>query len=274
MRKWISTVGIIIILVFVGALAFGGLVVLPDFWTSIAVGLFFVVFPLFYWGWTPQITRWFEEKKQPILSIDAAKLEDEEKVTEIQVRTRGGEIRSHEARFHYITVRNSGSRDAEDLEAYYRENRQVFFLPSHGKSIYRVDYDGTAKDFDDEFKREGVQAFVFAVINDERLEDTINIRSGPNGQTFALFFTLKDFRCLIIPGPSRICPNHNEGMPCKIVLPICFTGKHMSDYVATFEVVVEDWKQFTSTQIAIPAIHQVNGASLMELATKRKVTVQ
>ena len=55
MRKLLSTVGAVIIFIFVGSLIYMRGVVLSDFWTQLAVGLFFLAIGILGWGFKSEL---------------------------------------------------------------------------------------------------------------------------------------------------------------------------------------------------------------------------
>jgi hypothetical protein len=209
-----------------------------------------------YWAWKPEINLWFAERNQPNLTIlvtDLKDLKDEERISEVEVRLRDGKVRRHEGRFFYITVRNSGRRSAEDVEAYcpsYSPEEQMVFMPLRKRLAYTIDYNRSAQAFDEEEARHGAEAFVFALLREYRWPRKVSIHPGPKGETFVLFFTLKDYRLLTVPGPTRIYPNFEEGMPCAVTLYVVLQGKDMRHlYTAAFKVTLESWSSFKVEQI-------------------------
>jgi hypothetical protein len=190
-------------------------------------------------------------KDLPILTVVPAELQYYEEVSEIELILKDGAARRHEARFYYVTVRNSGRRSAESVVATYNLIRQMIFVPLHRKPTFRVYCDYDAEGFEDEVKTFGVEeTFAVALLNDERWKYEATIHPGLIGKSFVLFFTLKDFRLLTVPGTSRIYPNYSTGFPCKLALSVCLQGKDMPDYyVATFEVNATNWKDFEVKQI-------------------------
>jgi hypothetical protein len=63
MRKLLSVIFALVPLIFVTLLAYWGLVTLVEYWTQLAVGLTLLAVPIIYWGWKPEIDRWFAEKR-------------------------------------------------------------------------------------------------------------------------------------------------------------------------------------------------------------------
>lgn len=63
MRKPLSVIFALVPLIFVALLAHWSLVVLVEYWTQLAVGLTLLSVGVLYWGWKPEIDRWFAEKR-------------------------------------------------------------------------------------------------------------------------------------------------------------------------------------------------------------------
>jgi hypothetical protein len=170
-----------------------------------------------------------------------------------------GTVRKHEARFCYVTVRNIGKRSAEDVWITHNLLRQMIFIPLHRKPTFRVYCDYGSEEFDGEVKTFGVEeTFAVALLNDDRchLKCETTIRPGPVGETFLLFFTLKNFRLLTVPGTSRLYPNYNTGFPCKLVLNVCLQAKGMTDFYATpFEVRANAWDDFNVKKLGQTSKH-------------------
>jgi len=243
MRKPLSIVTAVLLVLPVTYLIREGYLDLTQFFTQLAVGLLLMAVGILYWGFRPEIQRWFGGT--PKFNITLTDLKPEEKIREVQIRFRGGEVRKHEARFCYITVRNSGKRTAEDVVAWCGTDRMMF-MPIRRKLTYTVDHDDAPEDFDEEVKI-SKEAYIFALLREDKLKETVTIHPGPIGEAFVLFFTLKDFPQLCIPGFTRIY----RGIPCtKHELTIYLRGEHMSDsQEATFEVTAKSWDSFEVKQI-------------------------
>lgn len=205
-----------------------------------------------YWAWKPEITRWFAERNQPRLTIEPTRLKDDEKIKEIELILRDGQVKRHEARFYYLTIRNTGSKSAE-VSAWYNCHQQMILIPLRLKPVFRANCRHDSEGFKGQIRTFGVEeAFAIAVLNDERwtAKYDVSVDPGPAGQAFVLFFTVKDFRVMTVPSGSRLYPNHNEGFPCKLTFSICVQGKDMPDYyMATFKVEAQTWSDFTVTQV-------------------------
>jgi hypothetical protein len=63
MRKPLSVIFALVPLIFVALLAYWSLVILVEYWTQLAVGLTLLSVGILYWGWKPEIDRWFAEKR-------------------------------------------------------------------------------------------------------------------------------------------------------------------------------------------------------------------
>ena len=63
MRAIVSIVVAFALFIFVAILAYSGNVVLPDYWTGLAVALTAAALAILYWGFRPQINRLLNEKK-------------------------------------------------------------------------------------------------------------------------------------------------------------------------------------------------------------------
>ena len=63
MRKPLAVIFAFVPLIFVALLAYWSLVVLVEYWTQLAVGLTLLAVGILYWGWKPEIDRWFAEKR-------------------------------------------------------------------------------------------------------------------------------------------------------------------------------------------------------------------
>jgi len=64
MRTPISIIVAVVLLVFVGYLAYSGRIALLDYWTGLAVALTGIALGILYWGFKPQIDRFFNEKRK------------------------------------------------------------------------------------------------------------------------------------------------------------------------------------------------------------------
>lgn len=190
---------------------------------------------------------------EPELTIAPTELKEYEKIKEIQLVLRDGRVIRHEARFYYVTVTNTWERSVR-ISARFRSSQHMIFVPLNKKPMFRV-----VSKYDTEgFKRQvetfgDEEAIVIALNTDERWESRfdVTIHPGPAGEAFVLFFTLKDFRVMTVPGGTRIYPNHNEGFPCRLPLSVCLDGDETLPhyYVARFEVVAKNWKDFKVKQI-------------------------
>jgi hypothetical protein len=229
-----------------------GWIAVTDISAALAFTLIGTAGAALYWAWRPEITRWFAERNQPRLTIEPTKLKDDEKIKEIELIFRDGKMRRHDARFCYLTIRNTGSRSAE-VSAWYNFHQQMIFIPLRSKPTFRANCRDDSEGFQGQIGTFGVEeAFAIALLNDERWTGRyhITVDPGPAGEAFVLFFTLKDFRVMTIPSGSRLYPNANQGFPCKLTISICVQGKDMPDYyVATFEVKAETWTDFKIKQI-------------------------
>jgi hypothetical protein len=63
MRKPLAVIFAFVPLILVALLAYWGLVTLVEYWTQLAVGLTLLSVGVLYWGWKPEIDRWFVEKR-------------------------------------------------------------------------------------------------------------------------------------------------------------------------------------------------------------------
>lgn len=62
MRKLLSIVCAVLLLLIVFLSAYGGFVALPEYWTGLAVGLTLIAIGGLSWGWKPEIERWLKER--------------------------------------------------------------------------------------------------------------------------------------------------------------------------------------------------------------------
>jgi hypothetical protein len=234
---------------------------LSDISAALAFTLVGLICGSFYWGWKPEINHWFAERNQPKLTVSRTELKDDEKITAIEVRFWGGGVKRYEARFCYVTVKNTGRRSAEDVHAYYDGAERIMFMPLRRKEVFKVDYPGTVQDFEHEIRDFGEpQAFVVAALRYGKLEWERTVHPGPVGETFVLLFSVKDFRCLTIPAGSRLYPNYNEGIPCSFRLPLVLVGKDMPEYYLTiFKVTVDRWDDPNVEQVGETKRCQVTG---------------
>jgi hypothetical protein len=67
MRKPLSVIFALLPLIFVALLAHWSLVILVEYWTQLAVGLTLLSVGIIYWGWKPEVDRWFADKRSPKL---------------------------------------------------------------------------------------------------------------------------------------------------------------------------------------------------------------
>jgi hypothetical protein len=239
-----------------------GWIAVTEVSAALAFTLVGATIAILYWTWKPEINRWFTERSQPKLAVSVTELKDDERIAEIEVVLRDGAVRKHQARFCYVTVKNSGRKSAEDVHAYYDGAERIMFMPLRRKRTFKVDYDGTARDFDHDIEIFGEgQAFVLAALNCGKLEYARTIHPGPVGETFVLLFSVKDFRCLTIPSGSRLYPNYNEGLPCSFRFPLILVGKDMPDYyLTTFMVNVDSWDSLNVEKIGETVRSRVKGS--------------
>jgi len=191
--------------------------------------------------------------QSPELVIAPADLKEHEKVKEIQLVLRDGRVITHEARLYYITVTNIGKRSLR-VSARFNWDQQMIFVPLNKKPTFRV----VSQYYTDGFKREvetfgDEEAIAIALNTDERWVSRydVTIHPGPAGETFVLFFTLKGFRVMTVPGGTRIYPNYDVGFPCKLSLGVCLLSDDLSPYsdATVFEVTAKNWKDFEVKQV-------------------------
>jgi hypothetical protein len=187
----------------------------------------------------------------PKLTVVQTELKEDEKNLEIELVLDDGHVIRHEARFYYINIKNTGKRSVE-IEATWL-NQHMIFVPLNRKPFFRVE----SKRDTESFKQlvtdlhGEAPAIGVTLLNDERWveRDRITIHPGRTGETFVLFFTLKDFELITIPGLTRLYPNHGKGIPCAIMLPIHLVGREVPEYVLRFNVTVNSWHDFAVEQI-------------------------
>jgi len=76
MRKIFSVLGALILLSFVSYLICSGSVILPDYWTEVAVALTMMAIGLLVWGFKPEIMRLVKGKKsreKPTIAVDVGR---------------------------------------------------------------------------------------------------------------------------------------------------------------------------------------------------------
>jgi hypothetical protein len=190
---------------------------------------------------------------RPELTIVPIELKEHEKIREIQLVLHDGQVIRHEARLYYITVTNTGRRSLR-VSARLNFDQHMIFVPLNKKPMFRVESKYDTEGFKRQVKTFGdEEAIAIALMSDERWESRhdVTIYPGPASETFVLFFTLKDFRVMTVPGGTRIYPNYDVGFPCKLPLGVCLVGDDLSPYcyVATFEVTAKNWKDFKVRQI-------------------------
>jgi len=242
-RKFVGhTVAVVALVALVLSLVWGW-VTLTDISAALVFTLVGTIVAVLYWTWRPEINQWFSEKNQPKLNIALTEVRPDEEVKTVEVWFRNGEKRSHEARFCFITITNSGKRTAKKVRLYCGPH-QMLLMPFKGKVDYRANCLTSREDFDDALGEFGVETFVIATMNGVRQKDETCIHPSPAGERFVLFFTMKDFDPLIVPGFTRIY-EHPQGSPPTVKL---FLEVHYEDalgyYSAEFEVMMESWDNF------------------------------
>lgn len=60
MRKLLSVMCALSIFIFIGVLIYTGDILLPDFWTELAVGLMFIAIGILYWSFKSEINRFIK----------------------------------------------------------------------------------------------------------------------------------------------------------------------------------------------------------------------
>jgi len=196
-----------------------------------------------YWTWKPEINRWVSDRNQPKLKIALNELRPEEEVKRVEVWLPNGEKRSHEARFCFITITNSGKRIAKNVRLYCGFD-QMLLMPFKRKADYKVDGEwNRPEEFDEAVKKRGIETFVLATLDGVRQADSTTIRPGQHGESFVLFFTMKDFSPLCVLGFTRIY-EHPHGSPPIVKL---YLEAHYEDgagyYTAEFEIVMKSWER-------------------------------
>lgn len=249
MHKPLATIGAISTGIVVLLVIWLGKVNLPEYWTQLAVALTVLAIGMLGWGWKDEIEEWINSQHaQPILEVSLKAVNPEEAVERVEVWLPNGELRTHDARFCFMTVTNSG-KDAKGL--FLSCQHHMLLMPYKAKQNYRVDNPwDKPEEFDDEVKNLGTQAYVIAVLDGvEQTEQTTLLRG--ESKDFVLFFTLKGFGpTLCVPGFTR---NYFQpfGSPPKVMLNVYFRHKHATGYYwAKFEIVVHSWDNFKPSLVS------------------------
>lgn len=195
---------------------------------------------------------WPVERNEPNLSVSLTELKPEEKIQEVRVRLADGREKCREARFGYITVTNSGERTARQVQAMFHSYRMVF-VPIRRRAYYTADTDQSESSFEEQLKQGKKAAFDYAILNDQkRIKDEMDIRISPEGESFALFFMLKDEGWLTVPCETLV------SLPIPSVIQLCvYLFSDNDRYEAVFEVNVRSWDSFEVRQVG-PTVRRSN----------------
>jgi hypothetical protein len=252
LRRVLSAIGAFAILAIVSALLYWRLATLLEYGTQLAVALTCIAIGLLAWGWTPEIIRWIAS---PRLSVQPLKPSPEEELREIHVRVQGGDIRTHEARFLFVKIQNTGRRAAQEVHPVYQYRDDLLIFPMSGKTSTTLQSSSTAASFDRECAK-SPEAYIFAFLKDtSKFRESLTIyprgkdTEGQPPQAFALFFTLKDFPLVCIPiDGTRTYKN----IPSKFRYYLWLRGRNVQMYwAATYEIDIKDWKTFEIKEIPV-----------------------
>ncbi|MGP8069203.1 MAG: hypothetical protein ACLP5V_04885 [Candidatus Bathyarchaeia archaeon] len=184
------------------------------------------------------------EGNQPQLRFALSELNPKTDVKRIEVWLPNGETLTHEARFCFITIINSGKRTAKDVKLYCGV-KHMLLMPFKEKADYKVNYRWDREHFEGTVRNRGIEAYVLAALNGVDQKEVTDVGPGPIGERFALFFTVKDFNPLIVPGFTRIY-EHPHGSPPRVNLTLQIGHEEgVGYYVVKFEVMMEKWDKFT-----------------------------
>jgi hypothetical protein len=255
-RKLVGHIVAILVLVGLIVSLMWGLTTLTDVSAALAFTLVGAVVAILFWTWRPEINQWFSERSQPILNIALTEVRPEEEVRRVQVWFPNGQMRSHEARFCFITITNSGKRTAEEVKLWCHS--QMLLMPFKHKADYRVDHEWSVEEFDKSLRERrygdeemDVETFVVATMDGVEQIDSIDIPPNPRGETLVLFFTMKDFAPLCVPGFTRIY-EHPRGTPPTVKLNLEVEHKDgVGTYEAEFEIIMETWNKFAPKLVKV-----------------------
>ena len=166
--------------------------------------------------------------------------------------------REHGVRFHYIKIRNDGSRTADDVKVRCDDD-DMRFIPLTGKPSYGVDFEGN--ETPTEFDERGVDFFAVAINRDHmKVKDEIaHVNPGLLGESFVLFFTLEGYDdCIFIPAHTLVSHNiyggvyggivtgHPEGL---IQLYLHLSARDIEDSTTAFAIAFRKWDSFDVVQL-------------------------
>jgi hypothetical protein len=198
---------------------------------------------------------------RPRLTVALSK-ENENEVKELEVRFPGGIRRTPAVRFYYITIRNEGTKTADDVRVRCHGN-DVRIIPftsksSFGIDVERIDEMGTVEYFDKSIPESAISA----ILNDHnKVKDSIEfIHPGPEGEKFVLFFTVEGYTDkFFIPAHTKLWYNAygghlnamhgTERRTTKVGIHI--GARDITGYYAEFEVMLYDWNSFDVKLVGI-----------------------
>ena len=251
-RKLVGHIVAILVLVTLVLSLIWGWTKLNDVSAALAFTLVGAIVAALYWTWKPEIYQWFSERDHPKLNIALTEVKPEQQVKRVQLWLPNGEKRSHEARFCFITITNSGKRTAENVKLWCQS--EMLLMPFKGKPDYKVKEWRRPDEFDESLREGDTEVFVVATLDGVEQRDSVDIAPGPRGETVVLFFTMKDFDSICVPGFTRIY-KYPSGSPPRITLNLEVEHQDgLGSYQAEFEVIMESWNIFEPKLVTVEFI--------------------
>jgi len=197
------------------------------------------------------IERWERERDKPQLLVERINLPEQEEPRGIRVVLDAQTFKDTDARFFFVSVRNTGSKTAYDvdLRLHLPVVRTGLLGPlvrigPSGLQFLAVKWSDPLQEFDTNPHR-----FARALLKGQE-EKPIRLDPLGFGVPFMVFFTVKETKSVYFPVLSlaNLLP-----IPCKFIVQLLFGVKDMKiQYTKSFEVDVQTWDLPKITELTLP----------------------
>jgi hypothetical protein len=254
MRKPVAIVGACLLFITIGWLLGTGQANLFDFLTQLAVALAMTAVGLLYWGFRPEINRFFKERygAKPELITERVKITPQEEPCLLRVVFDNQNWKDQDIRFFFTVVRNIGEIPAENIQLFLSlpEIRSALVGPlvqigPSGVPILAVQWGSQIADFQANPHRYA-RALIFP--KTERITSIPSLEPKGIGKTFALFFTVKESNTVYFPVKMDVY----LAIPCKFLIHLLLQAKGMPLlYVKSYDVNVQAWNRLQVTELVL-----------------------